>query len=65
MCIDNEYFRSGEVPYTRNGNHGVAVNEVLEHSFFRFACFIFSIVAELKLLLSVSLLLDSVVEHVV
>lgn len=53
LCIDNEYFRSGELPQevaTRNGNHAAAINEILEHRFFRFACFVFSIVAELKLL---------------
>lgn len=59
LCIGNEHFRSGEVPSPRNGNHTVGINEVLEHGFFRFACFIFSIVTESQLLsacLSLSLI---------
>lgn len=50
LCIDNEHFRSGEVPSLRSGNHAVGINEVLKHGFFIFAWFIFSIVTELKLL---------------
>lgn len=55
LCIDNEHFRSVEVPTLRNGSHTVSINEVLEHGFFRFAWFIFTGVTELKLLSGLSI----------
>lgn len=67
LCIGNEHFRRREVPFPRNPNHVVGINEILQRGFGRCACFIFSIVTELKFMSLCLLLLSKIssIEHVI